>query len=134
FLGRPVDLDGDSLPGGVKIVDFDTLSLTPLTNTAVTGHVYASDPIPGTNTTNFVNRPLAGVRITVDGMEESLFTTTDAQGSFLLQPVPPGHFFVHIDGRTATNSSWPNGSYYPAVGKQWEAVAGRTNLAAGTSL
>jgi len=74
FLGRPVDLDGDGSPGGVKIVDFETLSLTSLANTAVTGHVYASDPIPGINATNFVNRPLAGVRITVDGMEESLFT------------------------------------------------------------
>lgn len=32
-------------------------------------------------------------------------------------------------------SSWPHGSYYPAVGKQWEAVAGRTNnLAGGTGL
>ena len=134
-FGRPVDLDGDGVHSGVKIVDFDTLSLTPLANTAVIGHVFASDPAPGVNPGDFVNRPLAGVRISVDGMEETLFTTTDSEGSFRLEPVPPGHFFVHIDGRTAAGSSWPHGAYYPAVGKQWEAVAGRANnLAGGTGL
>lgn len=38
-----------------------------------------------------------------------------------------------MDGRTATGSRWPSGTYYPFVGKAWEAVAGRTdNLAGGT--
>jgi len=65
-----------------------------------------------------VNRPLENVTITVDGMEETLRTTTDAQGSFTLAPAPPGRFFVKIDGRTAKGSQWlNNGAYYPYVGK-----------------
>src|ERR1051325_6565816 len=57
-LGRLVDLDGDGQPGGVAQVDFDTLSLTPLPGTGIKGTVYASEQVPGTNATNFINRPL----------------------------------------------------------------------------
>src|SRR5206468_2660066 len=96
-------------------------------------NVFASDQIQGTNSTNFINRPLAGVTITVDGREQDLRAVTDTNGFFRLEPVPPGQFFVHIDGRTATNSHWPTGSYYPVVGKQWEAAAGRSNNLAGGS-
>lgn len=40
---------------------------------------------------------------------------------------------MHVDGRTAVGSQWPNGAYYPFVGKAWEAVPGKTNnLASGT--
>jgi hypothetical protein len=139
FLGRPVDFDGDGQPGGNRIIDFDTLTITPLNGTAVIGNVFASDPIPGTNTTNFINRPLLGVTITVDGMEETLRTVTDSNGFFRLQPVPAGNFFVHIDGRTLTNVAagirYPDLSYYPMVGKEWTAIAGETNnLAGGTGL
>jgi len=141
FLGRPLDLDGDGQPGGAAKVDFDTLSLSPLAGTAVIGHVFASDPIPSPGgegqgeggQTNFLNRPLAAVTITVDGMEQDLRAVTDTNGFFRLEPVPPGHFFVHIDGRTAAGSQWPNGSYYPVVGKSWDAVAGQTNTLAGGS-
>jgi hypothetical protein len=54
-------------------------------------------------------------------------------------PCPAGEFFVHIDGRTLTNVAagirYPDLSYYPAVGKAWTAMAGRTNnLAGGTGL
>jgi hypothetical protein len=72
FAGQLVDVDGDGQPGGIKLIDFDTLGTTPVGGTAVIGNVFASDPVPGTNTTNFINRPLAGVTITVDGMEETL--------------------------------------------------------------
>ena len=105
FLGRPVDFDGDGQPGGNRVVDFDTLTITPVAGTAVIGNVFASDPIPGTNATNFINRPLQGVTITVDGMEETLRAVTDTNGFFRLQPAPAGDFFVHIDGRTLTNVS-----------------------------
>src|SRR5262249_61735050 len=115
-----------------------TLSLTPLANTAVKGTVYASELSPGPDTgTNAVNKPLAAVTITVDGMEQSLRTVTDADGNFKLSPAPPGRFFVHIDGRTVTNLSagirYPDMSYYPFVGKAWEAVAGREDNLAGAT-
>ncbi|MEQ1751307.1 MAG: Ig-like domain-containing protein, partial [Prosthecobacter sp.] len=71
--------------------------------------------------------------ITVDGAEDTLRTTTDAQGNFTLNPAPAGSFFVHIDGRTSPQSNYPNGSYYPSVGKRWEALAGRTDNLSGNS-
>src|SRR5690606_4390787 len=134
FLGRPVDPDGDGVEGGIAELHYGTLSVTPVGATAVIGRVFASELVPGSdNTSATVNVPLEGVTITVDGMEETLRTTTDANGSFKLQPVPAGTFFVHVDGRTATASDWPGGDYYPAVGKAWTAVAGRDdNLASGT--
>ncbi len=133
-LGREIDADGDGQPGGVAQIDFDTLSTVAVSKTAVIGRVFASDPVPDpTGTTNFVNRPLKGVTITVDGAEETLRAVTDAQGTFRLEPAPTGRFFVHVDGRTADGSQWPSGAYYPFVGKAWDSVAGRTdNLANGT--
>ncbi|HKQ39599.1 MAG TPA: Ig-like domain-containing protein, partial [Verrucomicrobiae bacterium] len=137
FLGRSVDFDGDGRPGGTRVIDFDTLTITPVAGTAVIGNVFASDPVQGTNSTNFINRPLRGVTITVDGMEETLRAVTDSNGFFRLQPVPAGEFFVHIDGRTlidvAAGIRYPDLSYYPMVGKAWAARAGETNnLAGGT--
>ncbi|MCI0535047.1 MAG: Ig-like domain-containing protein [Verrucomicrobiales bacterium] len=131
FLGRALDLDGDGQPGGIAAIDFDTLGITPIPGTAVIGHVFASEKMPGPGNAGLVNRPLAGVTITVDGMEETLRATTDAEGFFRLEPVPAGRFFVLVDGRTVTDVA--AGAYYPFVGKAWEAVAGRTNnLAGGT--
>jgi len=126
--GRELDADGDGQPGGTAKIDFDTLSTTPVGETAVVGRVFDSAPMPdGAGGTT--NRPLAGVTISVDGAEQTLRTTTDADGYFKLQPVPAGRFFVHVDGRTSPDSNWPEGAYFPFVGKAWEAVAGRTNLA-----
>lgn len=136
FAGRLLDADGDGVAGEVLRLDFDTLTITPVFGTAIQGRVFASDPIPtpgGDGKTNFINRPLQGVTITVDGAEETIRTTTDVNGSFTLRNCPAGRFFVHIDGRTAVGSQWPNGAYYPFVGKAWEAAAGRDdNLAGGT--
>jgi hypothetical protein len=136
--GRPLDADGDGQAGGAHIIAFDTLSLTPVAGTAVIGRVFASELQPGPDTgANAVNKPLAGVTITVDGMEQTLRTVTDAMGNFKLEPVPPGRFFVHIDGRTVRDEAagirYPDLAYYPFVGKAWDAVAGRTeNKAGGT--
>src|SRR5262249_19967998 len=96
----------------------------------------ASELVPGQDTgTNAVNKPLAGVTISVDGMEQTLRTVTDATGNFTLMPVPAGRFFVHIDGRTVTDAAagihYPDKAYYPFVGKAWNAVAGKTNNLAG---
>jgi hypothetical protein len=137
-LGRSLDLDSDGQPGGVAAIEFTTAALTPVAGTAVIGTVFASELVanpqtPGAST----NRPLAGVTITVDGAEETLRTTTDAEGRFTLTPCPAGRFFVHVDGRTVVDAAagirWPNQAYYPFVGKAWEATAGiMTNQAGGT--
>src|SRR5262249_27893322 len=122
-----MDADADGKEGGVFTMQFNTLGNTPLNGTGVIGHVFAAEMGPGG-----ANRPLKGVTITVDGAEETLRATTDANGFFHLQPSPAGRFFVHIDGRTAAGSAWPNGAYYPFVGKAWEAVPGKSdNLPGG---
>jgi hypothetical protein len=132
--GLDLDADGDGTPGGVRFIDFDTVPTASLPGTGIMGHVYASDPVSDGHG-GLTNQPLVGVTITVDGAEETLRTTTDAGGFFLLQPCPAGKFFVHVDGRTAVGSNWPNGQYYPVIGKAWEAIAGVTNnVAAGTGL
>ncbi len=129
-LGRPVDFDADGVAGGAAVLVFETVNTTSLAGTAITGRVLASEPGPGG-----VDVPLAGVTITVDGQEETLRTTTAADGSFRLEPCPAGRFFVNVDGRTAVASRWPDGAYYPVIGKAWEAEAGRTNnLAGGTGI
>lgn len=119
-LGQAVDADGDGQPGGNAIVDFSTLTLTTLPNTAVCGRVFASELGDGG-----VNSPLAGVTIRVDGRESELFAITDVTGNYRLEPAPVGRFFVHVDGRTATNPGNPPGAYYPVVGKPFESIAGR---------
>ena len=130
LLGRPLDADGDGTAGGLFASSFQTVGITPVTGTGVSGRVFASTPAQTAAGTT-VDVPLAGVTITVDGAEETLRTTTDALGNFTLTPCPAGTFFVHIDGRTSPASSWPNGSYYPFVGKKWFAQAGRTDNPAG---
>jgi hypothetical protein len=131
--GLQPDFDMDGRPGGLAVFHFDTQNSAGFNGTAITGRVFASDPIPDpANPGSVTNRPLQGVRVTVDGREESLFAVTDADGRFLLHPAPIGRFFVHVDGRTAVGSQWPNGAYYPFVGKAWETVAGQTNLAGGS--
>jgi len=116
--GRALDADRDGQPGGTATFAFETLSLTLVPGTAVTGRVFASELAPGGGS---MNVPLEGVTITVDGLDPaSASATTDAMGNFRLEPAPAGRFFVHVDGRTATNGV-PAGSYYPFVGKAWDA-------------
>ncbi len=129
-FGRTLDGDGDGQPGGYRVLRYDTFGFTPVAGTAVIGHVFASEPAPGPNPANV---PLAGVTISVDGAEETLRTTTDASGFFRLTNAPAGRFFVHVDGRTAPASHWPDGSYYPFVGKAWNVAAGRDDNRAGGS-
>lgn len=118
-LGQLVDADGDGLPGGTGVIDFQTLSITTLPGTRVCGRVFASE------LADDVNVPLEGVTISVDGAASTLFATTDRMGNFCLDPAPVGRFFVHIDGSTATNPEIPVGSYYPSVGKPFVSVAGQ---------
>ncbi|MCZ6672007.1 MAG: hypothetical protein O7C75_03615 [Verrucomicrobia bacterium] len=69
--------------------------------------------------------------IKLDGKEDTIFAVTDSEGNFKLEPVPGGEFFVHIDGRTATTSTYPDGAYYPFVGKSWISIPGRVDTLAG---
>lgn len=125
-LDRPVDLNRDGEAGGDLVFDFDTASITPVPETGVIGTVYASQADSQQDT------PLAGVIIEIVGAEESSRTVTASDGTFRLEPVPAGRFFVNIDGRMVTGN-YPNGDYYPFVGKTWHAVAGNPdNLANGT--
>ena len=129
--GQLVDADGDGRPGGVATVDFSTFSVKPIINTAIRGQVFASAKVTVNGTEQ--NQPLPGVTVTVDGQEETMRAVTDAEGRFELNPAPAGRFFVHVDGRTSPLSAWPNGDYYPFVGKAWEAEPGRTDNLAGGS-
>ncbi len=121
--GNAVDADGDGEYGGTAQIDFDTLSLTTVPGTRVCGSVFASELMTG-EAGSPVDQPLNGVAITVDGQASVLFTHTDNMGNFCLDPAPAGRFFVHIDGRTATNEM-PAGAYYPFVGKAWDSVVGQ---------
>ena len=126
-LGRAVDADGDGHPGGTLAIDFDTLTLSTSSGTRVCGRVFASELAAGDSGMS-VDVPLESVTITVDGRETELFAVTDSKGDFCLELAPLGGFFVHIDGRTATNGV-PSGAYYPFVGKAWESAAGpETNV------
>lgn len=103
---RPVDLDGDGIVGGAATIQFQTLSTTALSTTGIEGRVYASEKnLDGSD------HPLTNVTISVDGMEETLRTTTDASGFFRLMPCPRGGFL----------SRWMGGPRKEASGR-----AGRT--------
>ena len=124
-----IDFDGDSVPGGIFTMAYQTHDNVAAFQTAISGRVLAAERVRDAGG-NLTDHPLAGVTITVDGAEERLRAVTDADGRFRLSPCPAGRFFVHIDGRTSTESQWPGGAYYPVVGKTWTAVAGRQdNLA-----
>lgn len=123
FRGQAVDADGDGQPGGSWQFDFDTLGLTSVPGTAVCGRVFASELAMSPDGETGINRPLAGVRISVDGLEDELFALTDQNGNFRLDNAPVGEFFVHVDGRPAS-VDLPGGAYYPFVGKTWESEPG----------
>lgn len=129
--GEPVDVTGDGSPGGEEAYTFQTLSLSQVPGTVVTGRVFASELKTvdmGTSQTT-VNRPLAGVEIFVQGAP-GINTVTDSSGNFRLENAPAGEFFVYIDGRAVgeTNAgdptSYPDGPYYPFVGKKWRSIPG----------
>lgn len=133
-FGREVDANRNGEPGGEYVFDFDTVNLTSVTGTNIAGRVFASELVPPMhgNKDLKVNRPLEGVRIFVQGAEDLIFTETDSLGNFLLEDTPTGAFFVYIDGRTVTldpdgtPTRFPEGPYYPFVGKKWSGVAGET--------
>lgn len=129
-IGRPVDLDGDGVSGGSRSLTFATFNSAPVPATAVVGRVLTSEKGAGG-----AEVPIPGVKITVDGLEDDPKMTffTGADGSFRIEPAPVGRFFVNVDGRTSPLGQWPDGAYYPLIGKAWFAEPGRSNnLAGGT--
>ncbi|MEQ8821840.1 MAG: Ig-like domain-containing protein [Sumerlaeia bacterium] len=130
LFGRPVDADDDGSPGGIGRLEFETLSLAGLPGTSVMGRVFASELSAAKGSPVTVNDPLAGVKIYLQGAEDTVFTVTDMAGNFTMEGVPAGEFFVYIDGRTVTTTPggdptlFPGGPYYPFVGKKWFANAG----------
>ncbi len=129
LLERQIDPAGDNLgnSAGVLTFTYDTAPITPVPGTGIIGHIYASEKGAGG-----VNVPLEHVLIRVVGSED-LQTFTAADGSFNLTPCPAGRFFVEVDGRQSSASTFPGGDFYPYVQKAWEAVPGKlNNLAAGT--
>ena len=120
--GLALDVDADGRPGGILVLEFDTLSTSRFPGTHICGRVFASELAPSEDGAMDLNTPLAGVRITVDGLDEA-FAVTDALGNFRLEDAPAGRFFVHIDGTAATNDV-PEGAYYPRVGKAWVSSPG----------
>lgn len=132
--GTQADGDLNGSPGGVGFIDFDTLSLTSVPNTVVFGRVFASE-LRQTGGV-WMDVPLEGVTIAVDGKESEIFAVTDAQGNYRLENAPVGRFFVHLDGHTVqtatidgatTTTHFPEGPYYPSVSKTFEARAGQEN-------
>lgn len=119
----PIDANGDGAPGGLAVVGFSTITVTPIEGTAVCGRVFASE-FDGDDPP--VDDPLVGVEIRVEGTD--LITTTNEMGNFRLEPAPAGRVFVVIDGKTASNPL-PIDGYYPTVGKAFETSAGHeTNV------
>ncbi len=121
ILGRDFDPNQDGEPGGLFGLDFNTVSITELPGTAISGTVYRSKK----NDLD-TDVPLAGAVIEVVGAEQTIRTTTAGDGSFTLDPCPGGRFFVNIDGRPITGQ-FPTGDYYPFVGKAWYAQPGRSD-------
>jgi len=116
--GYTVDANGDGFPGGLGVIDFDTLSLSPVPGTDVWGYVYDSY---NTNPDDS-DIPVVGATIRVDGLP-SLNAVTDSTGYFILEDVPAPEFFVHIDGSTASGA--PAGPEYATVGKAFHSIPGR---------
>lgn len=130
--GLPVDANGDGFSGGLAILEFDTITVHTLSDTAISGRVFASE-FDLTPEGEPINYPLGGVTVSVDGSD--LAVVTDENGNFRLEPAPAGRFFVHVNGLTVaeaflpggstTPTRFPEGPFYPNVGKAWEGIAGR---------
>lgn len=113
--GLLLDADGDGVPGGRKIAEFQTLPLTRIPGTNIIGTVRDS----------YTGAPIIGATIRVDAFPEAN-AVTDENGRFELVDMPAPDFFVHIDGSTATNA--PPGRGYPSVGKPFHSIPGQTMM------
>ena len=71
------------------------------------------------------NKPLAGVKVSI--ARTNLSITSDEQGKFQLDNIPPGRIDLFVDGRTTNPSLDPNQPQYPSLHFEAYAVKGRNN-------
>ncbi|MDB5338653.1 MAG: Phosphoesterase, PA-phosphatase related protein [Planctomycetaceae bacterium] len=139
--GTPLDADSDGTPGGTLHTSFRTVSTTGVPGTTIAGIIVdpGADLIPhdfddvragpdgALNTDDDVYlHPLAGVKVFVLGQEDQA-VFTDANGKFLLDPVPTGDVKLVIQGGFATNA--PTGVYFPEMVMDVNSIPGTENWA-----
>jgi hypothetical protein len=71
------------------------------------------------------SRPLAGIKVSLG--RTAMVSTTDEQGQFELNNIPPGRIDLFIDGRTYNPSFNPARAQYPSLHFEAYAVKGRVN-------
>ncbi|MCH8990346.1 MAG: hypothetical protein IIA44_01155, partial [Acidobacteria bacterium] len=136
--GPFLDADGDGQPGGVLIYSFSTVSVEPLPNTTLTGIIVDPGPdtepmtaddfdpgpdgIPHTADDIFL-LPIAGVEVSIIGVPGTV--VTDANGEFLLDPVPGGQVKLDTNGMTATT---PAEFYFPEMVMAVDVTPGTENF------
>jgi hypothetical protein len=137
--GALLDADGDGQPGGVRVVEFTTVSLVPVLGTSLAGLVVDPGPDLLPHTADDFNvgpdgqrgtaddvylLPLAGVEVFLLGLEGTK-VKTGADGRFRLEPVPVGNVKVAVNGMTVPGP--PAGVYFPEMVMDAQMKAGRQN-------
>jgi hypothetical protein len=89
-------------------------SLTPARNLSITGQIFDDK-----------SKPLAGIKVSIG--RTAMVSTTDEQGQFELNNIPPGRIDLFIDGRTYNPSFDPARAQYPSLHFEAYAVKGRIN-------
>ncbi|MDO8276698.1 MAG: hypothetical protein Q7T63_01075, partial [Burkholderiaceae bacterium] len=69
--------------------------------------------------------PLAGVKVSI--ARTALLATSDAQGRFLIDNVPPGRIDLFVDGRTVNPQNDPARAQWPSLHFEAYVVRGQTN-------
>ena len=99
--GDPIDADGDGADGGLLQTTFDTLNLSSIEGTTVSGVIFDSNTL-GPDGENI---PIEGVLVSVEGRPD-LFAVTDENGQYTIEDVPAPTIFVIID---TTDAISPDG-------------------------
>ena len=130
----PIDAAGSGSAGSVLNYHFNTVSITPVAGTSLSGTIVdpgpdllpdtADDSTMNTDGTMTYKLPIAGVKVYILGLENQA-VTTDANGHFHFDAVPTGDVKVVIDGKTATSP--PTGQYFPEMVMDSQMTVGKDN-------
>ena len=130
----PIDAAGSGTAGSVLNYHFNTVSITPVAGTSLSGTIVDPGPdlLPDTADDSTMNTdgsmtyklPIAGVTVYILGLE-SQKVVTDANGHFHFDAVPTGDVKVVIDGKTATSP--PTGQYFPEMVMDSQMTVGKDN-------